>query len=164
MPNRLDLVATLPLLVLIGSCAGRTATSSVPTAPSYTPATLVRSAALSVVPGSLLIKGTIEPLLGETSPCFADRYNCEAYDFSLSKEGPIEVTVTWEGPSRAVLVQLYWAGEGLAHEDVAPREGPSRIWFRRPLMEAANYRLRVVSLEPESAIPFTLTLSTEPLR
>ncbi|MBF8300086.1 MAG: hypothetical protein HW394_456, partial [Acidobacteria bacterium] len=62
-------------------------------------------------------------------------------------------------PPRAMLVQLYWAGEGLAHEDVAPRNGPSRIWFRRPLMEAANYTLRVVSLEPESTIPFTLTLT-----
>lgn len=159
MRNRLDLVATVPLLLLIGACAGRTATSSSPTAPSYTPATSVRTAALSDVPRSLLIKGTIEPLLGETSPCFADRYNCKAYDFSLSNEGPIEVMVTWEGPPRALLVQLHWAGEGLAHEDVAPREGPSRIWFRRPLMEAANYRLRVVSLEPESTIPFTLMVT-----
>jgi len=159
MRNRLDLVATVPFLLLMGACAGRTATSSLPTAPSYTPATSVRNATLSDVPRSLLIKGTIQPLLGETSPCFADRYNCEAYDFALSKEGPIEVTVTWEGPPRALMVQLHWAGEGLAHEDVAPREGPSRIWFRRPLMEAANYRLRVVSLEPESTIPFTLTVT-----
>jgi hypothetical protein len=108
---------------------------------------------------SLVIRGTVAPLRGEASPCFAERYNCQAYDFFLSEEGPIEVTMTWEGPPRAILVQLYWAGEGLAHEDVAPRDGPPRIWFRRPLMEAASYRLRVVSLEPDSSIPFTLTLT-----
>ena len=68
------------------------------------------------------------------------------------------MTVNWEGDARALMVQLYWAGEGLAHEDVAPRDGPSRIWFRRPLMEASSYRLRVVSLEPGKAIPFTLTV------
>jgi hypothetical protein len=159
MRNRLDLVATVPFLLLICACAGRTATSSSPTGPSYTSAASIGTAALSDVSGSLLIQGAIEPLVGETSPCFADRYNCEAYDFSLSKEGPIEVTLTWEGPPRALLVQLHWAGEGLAHEDVAPREGPSRIWFRRPLMEATNYSLRVVSFEPDSTIPFTLTLT-----
>jgi hypothetical protein len=115
-------------------------------------------------PRSLSIQGTVAPLLDEEAACFANRYNCEAYDFSLSQEGAIEVTVTWDGPPRALLVQLHWAGEGLAHEDVAPQTGPSRIWFRRPLMEAAHYRLQVVSLEPERAIPFTLTLSTEPLR
>jgi hypothetical protein len=57
------------------------------------------------------------------------------------------------------MVQLYWAGEGLAHEDIAPRTGPSRISFRRPLMEAVGYRLRVVSLEPENTIPFSLTIN-----
>jgi hypothetical protein len=106
-----------------------------------------------------LINGTVGPFLAGTPPCFADRYACEVYDFTLPKEGSIEVTVTWEGAPRAMMVQLYWAGEGLAHEDIAPRNGPSRIWFKRPLMEAANYRLRVVSLEPGSAIPFTLTLT-----
>ena len=111
------------------------------------------------LPVSVPTSGTVGPLLEGAPPCFADRYPCETYDFSLVREGSIEVTMTWEGPPRAMLVQLYWAGEGLAHEDVAPRNGPSRIWFRRPLMEAANYRLRVVSLEPESTIPFTLTLT-----
>jgi len=58
-----------------------------------------------------------------------------------------------------LLVQSHWAGERLGHEDFAPRAGQSRIWFRRPLMEAANDTLRVGSLEPESAIPFTHTLT-----
>lgn len=109
--------------------------------------------------GSVTSSGTVGPLREGMLPCFAERYPCETYDFSLVREGSIEVTMTWEGPPRALLVQLYWAGEGLAHEDVAPRDGPSRIWFRRPLMEAADYRLRVVSLEPDHAIPFTLTLT-----
>jgi hypothetical protein len=80
------------------------------------------------------------------------------YDFSLPREGPIEVTLTWDGPARAMMVQLYWAGEGLAHEDVAPRNGPPLISFVRPRMEAANYRVRVVSLEPGASMPFNLTL------
>jgi hypothetical protein len=92
-------------------------------------------------------------------PCFADRFACEVYDFEKVEGGPIEVTLTWEGAPRALMVQLYWAGEGLAHEDVAPRTGPSAIHFTRPMMEAANYRLRVVNLEGEAVIPYTLTLA-----
>ena len=69
------------------------------------------------------------------------------------------MTLTWDGAPRALMVQLYWAGEGLAHEDVAPRTGPSRITFTRPLMEPVGYRLRVVSLEPGSTIPYSLTLT-----
>ncbi|MBI2188549.1 MAG: hypothetical protein HYU37_15735 [Acidobacteria bacterium] len=81
------------------------------------------------------------------------------FDFTTTAEGPIEVTLTWNGAPRALRVQLYWAGEGLAHEDIAPPNGPSRIWFLRPRMEAAAYRLRVVSLEPDHTIPFTLTVA-----
>lgn len=151
-------------LVFVASCGGMTTLS--PTGPSSTLAPTVSPTAppiaptpATVPPTSSVINGTVGPLLEGTPPCFADRYACEVYDFFLLEEGSIEVTVTWEGAPRAMMVQLYWAGEGLAHEDVAPRTGPSRIWFRRPLMEAANYRLRVVSLEPGSTIPFTLTLT-----
>jgi len=108
---------------------------------------------------SHLITGTAGPLREGAPPCFADRFPCEVYDFSLPQAGSIDVAVTWEGSPRAMLVQLYWAGAGLAHEDVAPRNGPSRIHFHRPRMEAANYRIRVVNLEPTSTIPFTLTLA-----
>jgi len=151
-------------LVFVASCGGMTTLS--PTGPSSTLAPTVSPTAppiaptpATVPPTSSVINGTVGPLLEGTPPCFADRYACEVYDFFLLEEGSIEVTVTWEGAPRAMMVQLYWAGDGLAHEDVAPRTGPSRIWFRRPLMEAANYRLRVVSLEPGSTIPFTLTLT-----
>jgi hypothetical protein len=111
------------------------------------------------VPAAQTINGIVRPVNGSVTPCWADRFPCETYDFTLSKAGAIEVTLAWDGQPRALMVQLYWAGEGLAHEDIAPRTGPSRISFRRPLMEAANYRLRVVSLEPESAIPFTLSIN-----
>lgn len=144
-------------LVFITSCGGRTALS--PTGPSATFTPAISSTASAPATPGRVITGAVGPLLDGTAPCFADRYPCEAYDFSLPREGSIEVDVTWEGHARALMVQLYWAGEGLAHEDVAPRSGPSRISFQRPKMEAANYRLRVVSLEPGSTIPFTLTLT-----
>lgn len=148
-------------LVFITSCGGLTTLS--PTGPSSTLAPAVSTTAPPTTPAPTapfrVFSGAVGPLLEGTAPCFADRYPCEVYDFSLSREGSIEVTLTWEGHARALMVQLYWAGEGLAHEDVAPRNGPSRISFQRPKMEAANYRLRVVSLEPGSTIPFTLTLA-----
>ena len=157
------IAAGLSLLV-ITSCGGDLTT--LPTSPSVTLAPAASTGApagapapAAPLPSGRLINGTVGPFLAGTPPCFADRYACEVYDFTLPKEGSIEVTVTWEGAPRAMMVQLYWAGEGLAHEDIAPRNGPSRIWFKRPLMEAANYRLRVVSLEPGSAVPFSLTLT-----
>jgi len=112
------------------------------------------------VPGiSNVIQGTIEPLDEDTPPCWANLYPCEVFDFATVEEGPIEVALTWDGPPRALMVQLYWAGAGLAHEDVAPLNGPSRIAFVRPRMEAAAYRLRVVSREPADTIPFTLVIT-----
>jgi len=119
---------------------------SLPTPPTGTPLPRVLS-------------GAVGPLGEGSPPCFADRYPCEVYDFALEREGPIAVTLTWDGEPRALMVQLYWAGDGLAHEDVAPRTGPSRISFMRPRMEPVSYRLRVVSLEPGSTIPFSLTLT-----
>jgi len=166
--NRFGIVAVALSLVINASCSGMPTLEptgrslALVQAPSFVPAASVTpslTAPAPFLPVSVPTSGTVGPLLKGEPPCFADRYPCEMYDFSLVREGSIEVTMTWEGAPRAVLVQLYWAGEGLAHEDVAPRNGPSRIWFRRPLMEAANYRLRVVSLEPDSAIPFTLTLT-----
>lgn len=152
-------------LIFITSCGGMAALS--PTGPSATFAPAISAAASPTAPPAApapaapfhVITGAVGPLLDGMPPCFADRYPCEVYDFSLPREGSIEVTLTWEGQARALMVQLYWAGEGLAHEDVAPRNGPSRISFQRPKMEAANYRLRVVSLEPGATIPFTLTLT-----
>lgn len=156
-------------LLFVASCGGMTALS--PTGPSKTfgqaavtgavpaPAPLPAPAPAPGVPTAQAISGVVRSVRDGAVPCWADRYPCEIYDFTLSQPGAIEVTLTWDGQPRALMVQLYWAGEGLAHEDVAPRTGPSRINFRRPLMEAANYRLRVVSLEPDNTIPFSLTIA-----
>ena len=69
------------------------------------------------------------------------------------------VVVAWEGGSRDLMIQLYRADLGLVHEDLAPRTGASRITFRRPDLGAMDYELRVVSLQPATAIPFTLNFS-----
>jgi hypothetical protein len=149
--------------VAAASCGGRT--SALPTGPSPTDngnASAAVGAADPAVPRgpvSRSLTGSVGPVVTGTPVCFADRYPCNVYQFSLAHEGQIELTLTWDGTPRALFVQLYWAGEGLAHEDVAPRSGPSRIWFVRPQMEAARYEVRVVSREPERAIPFTLTLT-----
>lgn len=135
---------------------GPTSTGALVVAPT---APFAGPAAAESLPTARVINGAVGPLVEGTPPCFAGRYPCEVFDLSLPRQGPIEVALTWLGAPRAMLVQLYWAGEGLAHEDVAPREGPSRIWFHRPMMEAAAYKVRVVSLEPANRIPFTLTLT-----
>lgn len=109
-------------------------------------------------PRSQVIRGSVGPLGADNPPCWADRYPCTVFDFATAQDGPIEVVLTWDGAPRALMVQLYWAGEGLAHEDVAPVNGPARIAFLRPRMEAAAYRLRIVSREPASEIPFTLVV------
>jgi hypothetical protein len=143
----------LPLLFAT-SCGHMTGS---PTAPSTASAPAITAA--TNIPTAQTIQGVVGPLAGGAAPCWADRYPCEVYDFTLSEPGSIEVTLTWEGQPRSLMVQLYWTGEGLAHEDVAPRTGPSRISFRRTMMEAARYRLRVVSLEPETSTSFTLRLT-----
>lgn len=155
MPVCLSLIAAA---MTVTSCGAIT-----PTSPSSPSSTLALPAASA--PGapstarSLPISGAVLPLNQYPGACWAGMYACEVFDFSTPREGPIEVTLAWDGAPRALRVQLYWVGGTLAHEDIAPAGGPSRISFVRPRMEAADYRLRVVSLEPESAIPFTLTLT-----
>ena len=153
------------------SCGGLTTLS--PTAPSAALSQSITTAAAPVapapspapspdpapVPASRTVNGVVGSVSSGAAPCWADRYPCQTYDFTLPQAGAIEVTLTWDGDPRAMKVQLYWAGEGLAHEDIAPRTGPSRISFRRPMMEAASYRLRVVSLDPDHTIPFSLTMN-----
>jgi hypothetical protein len=74
-------------------------------------------------------------------------------------DGAVEVTLAWEGGERAMLIQLYRAGAGLVHEDVAPRGGAPRITFRRVDITAMDYELRVVNMEPGTSRPFTLTVT-----
>ena len=165
-PGILKVIMRFPVVVslivasmAVTSCGAITPIS--PTSPSATPAFLpaAASGARSSGTGALPITGTVLPLSQYAAPCWADRYACEAFEFSKAQEGPIEVTLSWDGAPRSLRVQLYWVGGTLAHEEIAREGAPSQISFMRPKMEAADYRLRVVSLEPDNAIPFTLTIS-----
>jgi len=173
--NEPGLVVVVLSLLLTG-CGGLTALS--PTAPSSMLSTPAASSQLSVtpapapthaigpevpsglVPSEQLITGTVGPLANYSGPCYVERYACERYRFSLQREGAVEVTLSWQGGARAMLIQLYRAGAGLIHEDLAPRDGSPTIAFRRVSLPAIDYELRVVNMEPNVAHPFTLTLTT----
>jgi hypothetical protein len=162
--NTSGLIAIAASVVFATACGGVTSLS--PSGPSvgYNPVVVPSAEAPSPAPAAPVaaggqFTGAVGQLEEGAEPCFADRFECDVYDFEKVEGGPIEVTLTWEGAPRALMVQLYWAGEGLAHEDVAPRTGPSAIHFRRPMMEAASYRIRVVNVEGEAVIPYTLTLA-----
>lgn len=166
-------VAALSLLVT--ACGGLTAAS--PTAPSAmlsTPALSQPSVASApapthaigpdvpsgLVPSQRVIDGTVGPLASYSGPCYVERYACERYQFALRNEGAVEVTLAWQGGARAMLIQLYRAGAGLIHEDLAERDGSPTITFRRVNLPAIEYELRVVNMEQTVAHPFTLTLTT----
>ena len=104
------------------------------------------------------MEGTIGPFAPGGPMCFADLFPCEVVDFALPAHGPIGVTLSWQGDARALFVQLYWEGRWLAHEDIAPAGGPPTITFRRPNMEANSYQLRIVTRQPDVAIPYRLDL------
>jgi hypothetical protein len=143
--------------VIVSSCGSITPLT--PTTPSAVITAPAASSPRSPVSATraMPIRGLVQPLSAYASPCWADRYACEVFDFSTQQEGPISVTLSWNGEPRALRVQLYWADGQLAHEDIG--RDASQISFTRPRMEAGGYRLRVVSLEPQNAIPFTLTIS-----
>ena len=113
-----------------------------------------------LVPLQRVIGGTVGPLASYPGPCYVERYACEKYRFALQKDGAAEVTLSWNGGSRAMLIQLYLAGAGLIHEDLAPRDGSPTITFRRVDLPATEYELRVVNMEPNVAHSFTVTLTT----
>ena len=162
--------------LLLTGCGGLTSLS--PTAPSSLSSTPAASSQTSVVsaptptyaigpevpsglvPSQQVITGTVGPLANYSGPCYVERYACEKYRFTLQKEGAVEVTLSWPGGARAMLIQLYRAGAGLIQEDLAPRDGSPTIAFRRVSLPAIEYELRVVNMEPNVAHPFTLTLTT----
>jgi hypothetical protein len=161
------------LSLLLTACGGLTTVS--PTAPSSlmsTPVAPQPSVAPApthaigpevpsgMLPSEQVITGTVGPLANYSGPCYVERYACEKYRFSLQREGAVEVTLSWQGGARAMLIQLYRAGAGLIHEDLAPRDGSPTIAFRRVSLPAIEYELRVVNMEPDAAHPFTLTLTT----
>ena len=164
------------LSVLLAGCGGLTTLS--PTAPSSMLPMPAASSQVSIAPApspthvigpdvpsgmvasEQVITGTVGPLANYSAPCYVERYACEKYRFTLEREGAVEVTLSWQGGARAMLIQLYRAGAGLIHEDLAPRDGSPTIAFRRVSLPAIEYELRVVNMETNAAHPFTLTLST----
>ena len=167
-------VVVVALSLLATACGGLTSLS--PTAPSsmlstpasqptVTPAPAPTHTVGPEVPSGLvaseqMITGAVAPLANYPGPCYVERYACEKYRFTLQHEGAVEVTLSWQGGARAMLIQLYRAGAGLIHEDLAPRDGSPTIAFRRVSLPAIDYELRVVNMEPNVAHPFTLTLTT----
>ena len=168
-------LVVVALSLLLTACGGLTAVS--PTAPSTLLSTPVAPQAAvtaapapthaigpdvpsGLVPSEQVIAGMVAPLANYPGPCYVERYACEKYRFSLQRDGAVEVTLSWQGGARAMLIQLYRAGAGLIHEDLAPRDGSPTIAFRRVNLPAIDYELRVVNMEPAVAHPFTLTLTT----
>jgi hypothetical protein len=168
-------LVVVALSLLLTGCGGLTALSptapssmlsptassqlSVTPAPAPTPA-IGPEVPSGLVPSEQVIAGTVGALANYSGPCYLERYACEKYRFSLQREGAVEVTLSWQGGARAMLIQLYRAGAGLIHEDLAPRDGSPTIAFRRVSLPAIDYELRVVNMEPNVAHPFTLTLTT----
>jgi hypothetical protein len=113
-----------------------------------------------LTPTARTITGSVGPLTSYPAPCYVGLYPCERYRFTLQHEGAVEVTLSWQGGPRAMLIQLYRAGAGLVHEDVAPRDGAPTITFRRTGLEPMEYELRVVNWEPDTTHAFTMTLTT----
>jgi hypothetical protein len=107
-----------------------------------------------------VISGVVGPLTADSPPCYLERYACERLRFTMDRNGAVEVKLTWEGSERAMLIQLYRAGAGLVHEDMAPRGGSPTIAFRRTNIAAMDYELRVVNMEPAATHAFNLTLTT----
>ena len=141
----------------------QTSVPSVPSVPS-TPApthAVGPDVPAGLAPSERVITGTVGPLMSYPGACYVGLYACERYRFTLQpQDGAVEVTLSWQGGSRAMLIQLYRAGAGLVHEDLAPRDGAPTITFRRVGLEPMEYELRVVNMETNVTHPFTLTLTT----
>lgn len=172
--NEPRVAAFLLSTLFTASCGGFTTVA--PTAPSAAASLASTTSASPVsalppahsigpdVPTGLIasqqvITGSVGPITSDVAPCYVERYSCQKYQFTMHRDGAVEVTLTWEGGERAMLIQLYRAGSGLVHEDVAPRGGPPTITFRRTGIAAMDYELRVVNMEPATTHAFSLTLT-----
>jgi hypothetical protein len=79
----------------------------------------------------------------------------------MQKDGAVEITLTWQGAPRAMLIQLMRVSGGIVQEDIAPVDGPPLISFRRTGITPQDYEIRVVNMDPTIATqPFTLDLTT----
>ena len=173
-PERSRGVVAAGLSLLLAGCGGMTTIS--PTAPSaaisaqttMTPVAQAPAPTYAVgpdvpaglAPAQRVITGSVGPLAAYAGRCYVERYACEKYRFTMEHAGAVEVNLSWQGGERAMLIQLYRAGAGLVHEDLAPRGGSPTITFRRVDIAAMEYELRVVNMEPSATHPFTLTLTT----
>jgi len=162
--------------LLLTACGGFTNVS--PTSPSPTVSAQVSTTAAAqaptpapthavgpdvpagMAPTRQVISGSVGPLSSYPAPCYVGLYACERYRFTMQHDGAVEVTLSWQGGERAMLIQLYRAGAGLVHEDLAARGSAPTITFRRTDITAMEYELRVVNMESAAAHPFTLLLTT----
>ena len=112
-----------------------------------------------LAPATQTVAGSVGPLASYPAPCYVGLYACEKYRFTLQREGAVEVSLSWQGSPRGMLIQLYRAGAGLVHEDVAQGGSPT-ITFRRVGLEPLDYELRVVNWEPDETHAFALTYTT----
>jgi hypothetical protein len=156
-------VAALVLsLVSTVGCGGMTAVMPTGPSPVFAAAQVSsvppQAPAAPAQPAAQVITGVINPTGGER--CYFNLYACQAYNFSLAADGGVEVTLAWQGAPRDLMIQLYRADIGIIHEDLAPRTGAAQITFRRPDLAAMDYQLRVVSMQKDAAVPFTLTFTT----
>jgi len=169
--------SVLALALLTTACSGLTALPSSPSSVVFPQNASISSPAAAtstpapthaigpdvpagLTPSMRTITGSVGPLASYPGPCYVGLYACEKYGFTLQRQGAVEVTLSWQGGSRAMLIQLYRAGAGLVHEDVAPRDGAPTITFRRTALEPMDYELRVVNWEPDVAHAFTMTVTT----
>ena len=113
---------TAVLLVFAVSCSGMTALQ--PTAASALPPGPTTAAAPVVSHPGREIQGVLGPFDAGAQTCFADLFPCQTFDFSLSQEGPIEVTLTWQGNARALFVQLHLAGPLAGSRGCCAARGP----------------------------------------
>ena len=136
--TELRVAAIIASTLFTVACGGFTTVA--PTVPSSTPASALSSVSpaptpapahsigpdvpAGLSPNQQVCSGSVGPLIPDAAPCYLERYSCERYRFTMDRNGAVEVTLTWEGSERAMLIQLYRAGAGLVHEDLAPRGGP----------------------------------------
>jgi hypothetical protein len=169
-------VMVIGMSLLLAACGGLTSISptspsaalsprvpGVATTPAPTPApthAVGPDVPAGLTPTQRVISGSVGPLAGYAAPCYVGLYACERYRFMMQHDGAVEVTLSWQGGERAMLIQLYRAGAGLVHEDLAARGSAPTITFRRTDITAMEYELRVVNMEPAAVHPFTLTLTT----
>ncbi len=118
----LRLGITAVLLVFAVSCSGMTALQ--PTAASALPPGPTAAASPVVSQPGREIQGVLGPFDAGAQTCFADLFPCQTFDFSLSQEGPIEVTLTWQGQRPGAVRPVVLAGPLAGSRGCRAARGP----------------------------------------